>query len=92
MGSGEIRILTVDDEDHAREVVQRYLSRQGYSCASAPSVIDASVLLKAQEIDLLILDINMPGISGIDFLPEVVAQYPDTAVLLIVYGEDACFT
>ena len=88
MGSGEIRILTVDDEDHAREVVQRYLSRQGYSCASAPNAIDASVLLKTQEFDLLILDITMPGISGLDFLPEVVEQYPDTAVLMMTAAVD----
>lgn len=83
MGSGEIRILTVDDEEYAREVVQRCLSRQGYSCASAPNVIDASVLLNTQEFDLLILDITMPGISGIDFLPEVVERYPDTGVLMM---------
>ncbi len=83
MESGETRILAVDDEEHAREVVHRYLSRHGYSCVSAPNAIDASVLLKAQEFDLLILDINMPGISGIDFLPEVVAKYPDTAVLMM---------
>ncbi len=83
MESGETRILAVDDEEHAREVVQRYLSRHGYSCVSAPNAIDASVLLKAEKFDLLMLDINMPGISGIDFLPEVVAKYPDTAVLMM---------
>ena len=83
MESGETRILAVDDEEHAREVLKRYLSRHGYSCVSAPNAIDASVLLKAQKFDLLMLDINMPGISGIDFLPEVVAKYPDTAVLMM---------
>ena len=83
MESGDIRILAVDDEDHALEVVQRYLSRQGYSCVSAPNVNDASVLLKTQEFDLLILDIMMPDKSGIEFLPEIVSQHPDIAVLMM---------
>ena len=83
MESGDIRILAVDDEEHGREVLQRYLLRRGYSCVSAPNVIDAWFLLKTQEFDLLILDIIMPGKSGIEFLPDVLSQQPDIAVLMM---------
>ena len=83
MSPSKVRILAVDDDESTLEVLHRTLSRNGYVCLSAQNVVDAALLLQNEEIDLLILDINMPGKSGIEFLPEVVAQYPDLAVLMM---------
>ena len=82
-GNGE-RILIVDDEEHIREVLERGLRRGGYECATAGSS-DAAVeqLVDGDTFDLLLLDIRMPGKSGIDFLPEVKAQHPNMAVMML---------
>ena len=83
MSPSRVRILAVDDDESTLEVLRRKLSRNGNVCDSAQNVVYAELLLQNEEIDLLILDINMPGKSGMEFLPEVVAQYPDLAVLMM---------
>ena len=82
------RILVVDDEVIAREVLRRRLEKSGYACAAVPNAADADELLKHEEFNLMILDIVMPGKSGIDYLPEVVARYRDTAVVMLTADGD----
>ena len=77
------RILVVEDEEHARNIYQRKLENIGYDCTIASNPADASYLMARQEFDLMILDIMMPGKTGMDFLPEVVAQYPEMAVVML---------
>ncbi len=77
------RILVVDDEESGREVLCRTLKQRGYQCAAAASPDDAEELLKREAFSLMLLDVIMPGKSGTDYLPEVVAQYPDMAVVML---------
>ena len=77
------RILVVDDEENAREVLQRRLAQSGYQCTVASNTVDAGELLKREAFSLMLLDITMPGQSGIDYLPEVVAQHRDTAIVML---------
>ena len=77
------RILTVDDDVRMLDVLQEGLMRAGYECTTARSADEASRLLERQEFDLVLLDIIMPGKSGLEFLPEIKARYPNTAVVML---------
>jgi len=77
------KILIVDDELRVREILSRKLSDNGYHCFTAPDGNTALKLLKADQFDLVLLDIMMPGKSGHDVLQEIKAKYPDTAVIMI---------
>ena len=77
------RILVVDDEESGREVLCRTLNQRGYQCEAAPNPYDAEELLKREAFSLILLDIIMPGKSGIDYLPEVVAKYSSMAVVMM---------
>ncbi|MRR07786.1 MAG: response regulator, partial [Deltaproteobacteria bacterium] len=76
-------ILTVDDEDMIRDLMVTALSREGYRCFQAGSAEEARSVLQNNSIDLMILDIMMPGLSGVDFLKELKVLSPDTVVLMV---------
>jgi putative two-component system response regulator len=82
MTKKEERILVVDDEAMVRKLLCQKLSRQGYQCAEASSADQALGKLREAPVELVILDIKMPGKSGIELLPEIKAGYPDTAVIM----------
>jgi len=76
-------LLTVDDEAGIRKLLRRRLSREGYRCEEAGSAEQALDILAASPISLVILDIKLPGKSGIEVLPEIKMGYPDTAVVMV---------
>jgi len=76
------RILIVDDEVVIRSFLHRELSDEGYHCQEARSADQALDRLRSNAVELVILDIKMPGKSGTDLLPEIKARYPDTAVIM----------
>jgi putative two-component system response regulator len=75
-------LLTVDDEAGIRKLLRRRLSRDGYRCEEASSAEQALQVLAASPVALVILDIKLPGKSGIEVLPEIKVGYPDTAVIM----------
>jgi len=79
----------VDDEPSVCELVERYLSRDGYSCAKAFSGEEALNMLERGHYDLVITDIMMPGMSGLDLLNIIKTLFPDLAVLIITAVDDA---
>ena len=83
MSDSTARVLIVDDEENIREVLERGLSRAGYECITAAGTEQASTLLEEEEFDLVLLDITMPGRSGVEFLPEIISQHPDVAVVML---------
>ncbi|MBI4283709.1 MAG: response regulator [Chloroflexi bacterium] len=76
-------ILVVDDEEAIRRLLQRTLSREGYLCEEAPDAWQAIEELHRNAFDLVLLDIKMPGKTGVELLPEIKASYPDTAVIMV---------
>jgi len=82
MAHKRARILVVDDEAMVRKLLCQKLSRDGYQCEEADGAVQALDGLKDSSIDLVILDIKMPGKSGIELLPEIKTAYPDTAVMM----------
>ena len=82
------RILIVDDEGQIRTLLARLLGAHGYECVTAESAAAARRTLKELPVALVLSDVNMPGESGIDFTREVLAQYPDTAVVMVTGMDD----
>ena len=75
-------LLIVDDEAAIRRVLYQKLSREGYQCEEADAAEQALNMLETSPLALVILDIKMPGKSGIELLPEIKSDYPDTAVIM----------
>lgn len=64
-------VLVVDDDDRLRALLSRFLSEQKFVVATAANANDAKALLKSLSFDLLVVDVNMPGQSGLDFTTEL---------------------
>ena len=77
------QILIADDEPSVRDILSRKLIEEGYKCILASDGNIALRKLNALQFDLALLDITMPGKSGIDILKEIKVKYPDTAVIMI---------
>jgi putative nucleotidyltransferase with HDIG domain len=76
------RILIVDDEVSIRKLLRRKLVSQGYQCEEAGNAVEAVEKMRADAAELILLDMKMPGKSGMDLLPEIKASYPATAVIM----------
>ncbi len=84
MGNEEMaRILVVDDEGAIRYSITKTLQRVGYQVESAASGEEALDLLEKQEFDVVLTDIRMPGISGVDLLARIKEKTGDTSVILM---------
>jgi len=80
-----LRLLIVDDEEAARYGMRRALSTFGHSISEAGSAEAARLLVKQQEPDLLLLDVNLPGMNGLEFLRELNSTSANgTAPLVII--------
>ncbi len=75
-------VLVIDDEAVIRRLLCQKLSSEGYSCKEADTAEEVFNKLRNGPTGLVILDIKMPGKSGIELLPEIKAAYPDTAVIM----------
>jgi diguanylate cyclase (GGDEF)-like protein len=76
------RLLIVDDERGVREVLAEYLG-EDYACETAGSAAEALERLASRRFKLVISDINMPGVSGIEMVPRVQEISPDTVVIIM---------
>lgn len=81
--AGKEKILVVDDTANTLEILQRNLSSEGYITYTASNAIDAIQLLATTPIDLVITDIKMPRVSGIDLVRHIRENYRDTEVMII---------
>ena len=75
-------ILIVDDEVEITEILADLLS-EDYECLRAASAEEALARLHESEFQLVISDITMPGMSGLDMIPHIKALSPDTVVVMI---------
>jgi DNA-binding NtrC family response regulator len=76
--------MIVDDEEAARYGMRRALTTFGYNISEAGSAEAARALLKQHEPDLLLLDVNLPGMSGLDFLRELKSGNGNGPLVIIV--------
>jgi len=80
-------ILVVDDDDGIRSLVKKYLNENNYLVTTANSAEDALEKVKIIEFDLIILDIMMPGKSGLEFIQENKKKINTPIILLTAKGE-----
>jgi len=76
-------ILVVDDEKGLRMSLSLILQKENYRVETSANAEDALECLQSHEYDLMFLDLNMPGMGGIDLLVEAHRQYPHMAVLIL---------
>ena len=81
-------ILVVDDELRICELLSRWLTAEGYRCTSAAKGEIALNSLAGKKYDLVVSDIMMPGMSGIDLLKVVKTFSPDTAIIMATAVSD----
>ncbi len=82
------KILVVDDEPYISELLSRWLTVEGYSCMTANSGETALEKIKTEPFDLVISDIMMPGMSGIELLTTIRTSHPDLAVIMVTAVDD----
>ena len=83
----EAHILVVDDDDRIRDLVKQYLNERNYLVTTAIDAEDALEKVKIIKFDLIVLDIMMPGKSGLDFTKENKNNLYTPIILLTAKGE-----
>ena len=81
-------ILTVDDEESIRDILCRKLQSLGYNCEVAADGNEALWKAFMQDFDLVLMDIKMPGLSGMEVLPKLATDHPDTCVIMLTAISD----
>jgi len=76
-------ILVVDDSSATLEVIQRNLAAEGYQAFTAPGVAEAIEILGTTQLDLVITDLKMPKVSGLDLVRHIRENFKDTEVMMI---------
>jgi DNA-binding NtrC family response regulator len=76
-------ILIVDDEPIVRESIRDWLKEAGYLVATAESGEEALKMMETQDFSVLVLDVRLPGKTGINILKEVKALKPDIKSIII---------
>ncbi len=87
MKNFKAHILIVDDDDGIRELVKQYLDQNNYLVSTANSAEDALEKVKIIKFDLIVLDIMMPGKSGLEFTSENKKRIDTPIILLTAKGE-----
>jgi putative two-component system response regulator len=83
------RILVVDDEDTIRLVLAKYLRTRGFEVATAESGDGALEALAGGKFDLMLCDVRMPGLSGVELVPAALEADPDLGIVMLSAVNDA---
>ena len=81
-------VLVVDDEPEIVELVGEFLERRGYRVKTATNGEDALALVKKEPPDLMLLDIYMPGMNGVDVLRRLKAQRSPVGVIMLTASQE----
>ena len=86
-GAETPHLLVVDDDERLRALLQRYLSTNGFRVSAAANAAEARALMKSIAFDLLIVDVMMPGETGLELTKSVRAQSQVPILMLTARGE-----
>jgi putative two-component system response regulator len=89
LAEGPITILVVDDEPLIRGALAKFLEQRNYEVLAAGSGEEALELLRRHKVTGMLLDVHLPGISGIDLVPRIIELEPDVALLMLTAVNDA---
>src|SRR5436190_14136461 len=82
MNERKPRVLIIDDDDEIRDILNELLGRF-YDCTTSSSATDALALLASESFDLILTDINMPDMTGLEMLPYLTNLAPESVVVMI---------
>lgn len=82
MAENKGTVLIVDDEAPIRKLLEHRLSADGYHCIPAGDTDAALKILQSEPVDVVLLDIKLPGKSGMELLPQIKKSYPDVVVIM----------
>lgn len=89
MNDYPVKILVVDDEDRIRKLIKMYLEREGYAVEEAEDGESALELAVENDYDLILLDLMLPGIDGIEVCEKLREQKATPVIMLTAKGEEA---
>ncbi len=82
-------VLVVDDEPSVTDLLSTVLEEEGHDCITAATGEDALKKLAKGNVGVALLDLTMPGMSGMDVLRAIKSDYPETAVIVVTATRDA---
>ncbi len=81
------RILVVEDEETQRQLYCEELAAAGYETIGVGNALEAEEFLSRERVDLVVLDLNLPGVSGLELLPRIHELHPGLPVIIhTAYG------
>ena len=89
MSQHKSHILVVDDDDRLRDLLKRYLSREGHDVTTAKDAASARRLMQTMSFDLIVLDVMMPGEDGLSLLKGIREKLDTPVILLTARGQPA---
>src|SRR5580765_5701243 len=88
MSALQSRILIVDDEAPIRALLGEHLKQVGYDVTLAADGVSALDLLASESFELVLSDVRMPGMNGLELLAEIIRTRPGVGVLMLTACED----
>ena len=82
------KVLVVDDEPEVRQVLHEFLVSRGYDVTVAEDGVEALSILQTVKPDLVLLDVAMPGMDGVETLKRIVALNPALPVIMVTANAD----
>ena len=92
MNNDKKRILVVEDDEEMRSLLKDFIEAEGFETDSASNGSEAFRKLAKESFDLIITDVRMPGLTGLDILPGVRKLQPEASIIVITaFGsEEVC--
>ena len=84
-----VRIMIIEDDEEMRSLLKDFFEEEGFETDSVSNGVDALQMFSKDHFDLVITDIRMPGLTGLDILPRIRRLKPETPVIVMTaYGSD----
>ena len=86
------RVLVIEDDQGMRSLLEDFIQEEGYEVRSTDNGSEAFRLLAKDEFDLIITDVRMPGLSGLDILPGIRKLQPHSVIIVITaFGSEEVY-
>jgi DNA-binding NtrC family response regulator len=88
MNDAKGTVLIIDDQEPIRNILSYALQKQGYVCELAKRGDEALQSILMKDFDIALLDIDMPGMSGLEVLSQLITHRPDISVVMVTAIQD----
>jgi len=78
-----VRVLIVDDESYIRELIRETLRGRQYSAGTAANGVEALDILSREAFDIVVTDVVMPGMEGLELVKQIRRQYPGVRIIVL---------